>query len=353
MSLHRSTHFSDNLRAVSENRRQLSLVFSLGGISLILLFLLCSGCVSTPGPLPQNQSKSIEITDSEGTPISFPHTVSRIVCLNDDTTEMLITLGAAGSLVGVTSTAKNSTLMKVSLSSVHNVGNWMTPNVETIISLNPDVIIGYSTAKPKNLELLRSVGVPIIFLDCYRLQKLPDDAMALGILTDHEKNASRYVEFFTRYTTLVQNRITQIHATPPKVYFESYTDYSVMTTRSAGGQILEFLHIPNVYGNYSSDWVTVSPEWVILKNPDIILKLASDSQKTHKSLSELVSGISNRTGFANLSAVRNGRIFAMHGDLGSSPRDIFGLLYCAKSIYPEYFTDVSLDEVMTAYSQEF
>jgi iron complex transport system substrate-binding protein len=306
------------------------------------------------GSVGSTNPEKVVFTDSTGTEIVLPHQAFRIISDNGDASEMLMAIGASDMIVGVPSSDLKNRILAPNLKNAKNMGTWLYPDIETILELKPDVLIEYSTAKPKNMDKILAANVTIVFIDSYRIDSLNDDAYALGFITGHKKEAEEYIEFNKKYLDLINKRIQNISPDDsPRVYVEAYTDNSAMTERSAGGRILKLLHAPNLFGNASSDWVAVNPEWVIEQNPDIILKIASDPVSSGKSLESVHDAIKNRLGYSNVTAVKEGKIFVINGDLASSPRGIIGLLYCAKALYPEKFSDINPDNALIEYSTRF
>jgi iron complex transport system substrate-binding protein len=298
------------------------------------------------------EQSSFTITDSAGSTHLFDHPVTRIISQNDDATELLIAVGAADTIVGITDTAMKKRYLLEKVPQATSIGDWLYPDIETILALKPDVIVAYSTSKPKNLDKLQDANITIIYCDSYRLNTLIADAEMIGKLTGKEERAQTFVEFHKKYLSLVKSRLPDNATGEARVYAEAYTDYSVMTQRSAGGNVLETLHVRNIYGNHTSDWATVSPEWLITENPDVIIKFSTDPAKGEH-LSSVRGRILNRTGYSIVSAVKNDRVYVMNGEIGSSPRAVIGLVYAAKAIYPEQFKDIDPMEILIEYDRKF
>ena len=332
-------------------------VFFLSAICIIqVLFTGCLGSgVAEATQVTETHllaDSSFTITDSTGRIYQFDTPATRIVSQNDDATELLIALGAADKIVGITDTAMKKRYLVEKVPQAKSIGDWLYPDIETILALKPDVIVAYSTSKPRNLDKLQNASITIIYCDSYRLNTLMADAELIGKLTGNEETAQEFIDFNKKYLSLVQSRLSDNASAEARVYAEAYTDYSVMTQRSAGGNVLETLHVRNIYGNHTSDWATVSPEWLIAENPDVIIKFSTDPVKGEH-LSSVRGRIMNRTGYATISAVKNDRVYVINGEIGSSPRAMIGLVYAAKAIYPERFKDIDPMEILIEYDRKF
>lgn len=327
---------------------------------LCFILILTSGCstkntADRQDPV-QEQDDLTLITENphQGfTPESDAHPAIRIISQNDDATEMLIAIGAAETIVGISDTAMKKPYLRDNAPDAVSIGDWLFPDLEIILALKPDAIVSYSTSKPKNLEKITSANLPIVYCDAYRLNTLRSDARTLGNLTGHWDGAEKYIAFVEKYQSIIDSRLPTIGiGDQNRVYIEGYSDYSVMTERSAGGRILQALNSRNIHGNHTTDWATVNPEWVIAQNPDIIIKMANDPAKG-ENLTSVRQRILNREGYSTLSAVKNNRVYVLNGDIGSSPRAVIGLVYAAKAIYPEEFADIDPMDVLIEYDRLF
>lgn len=332
-------------------------VFFLSAICIVQVIIAgCLGSGVAVGPQIAEASpsahSSFTIADSTGRIYQFDKPAARIISQNDDATELLIALGASEKIVGITDTAMKKRYLVEKVPQATSIGDWLYPDIETILDLKPDVIVAYSTSKPKNLEKLQDTNITIIYCDSYRLNTLMADAEMIGKLTGTEDKAQEFIDFNEKYFSLVKSRLSNNPSGEVRVYAEAYTDYSVMTQRSAGGNVLETLHVQNIYGNHTSDWATVSPEWLIAENPDVIIKFSTDPAKGEH-LSSVRGRILNRTGYAMVSAVKNDRVYVMNGEIGSSPRAVVGLVYAAKAIFPEQFKDIDPMEILIEYDRKF
>ena len=88
----------------------------------------------------------------------------------------------------------------------------------------------------------------------------------------------------------------------------------------------------NIGGALSSSWAQISLEELLIQDPDIIILGDSNYGVT-------VESVAARAGWAELSAVKEGRVYPFNDDLVSrpGPRLVDGLVELAKLIHPELF----------------
>lgn len=315
-------------------------------LHIILCIVLCIISVSS------FCSAEISFTDASGEMKTLPNTADRIVCLNSDVAETMVALGVGDKVIGITDSTKDDTALMSHLPKAISVGNWQTPSVERILALKPDVVISYSSSKPKNADQLTNAGINLVYLDCYKINTLEHDVRALGTITGFEPAAEKYLKFFNTWKNLVTSRVSSIgNDTLPTVYVEGYTDYSAQGKNSGSDLIISLAKGKNLAADLGEQWPKVTPEWVISEDPDMILKVVS--VKPDKTLHQVREQVIGRTGFDVLSAVKNDRVYVLNGDLLFGPRSPAGMIYIAKMLHSDVFTDIKPTDVLKEYADSF
>jgi len=305
--------------------------------------------ISTVGAL---SAADVTFTDTSGETITLPNPADRIVCLNSDSAEAIVALGAGNKVVGITdSTMTDAALMK-HLPKAVSVGEWQTPGVERILAMKPDAVISYSSSRPKNADQLQNAGIRLIYLDCYKFNTLAHDIEAVGTLIGAEDKAKAYIAFMKKWEDEVISRTKNISGEEmPSVYIEGYSDYSAQGKDSGIDLLMSIAKGKNLAADLGEQWPKVTPEWIISKNPEIIIKAAS--VKPDKTLGQIREGVLSRTGFESLDAVKDKKVYVLNGDLIYGPRSPAGLVYLAKILHPDKFKDIDPSDVLKEYAKEF
>lgn len=349
--------------------------------ALVFLLVLCiaatffaAGCMSSGPAGTANPAKntivqtpvSLKVTPSAtGTPGVIPGVTAstesspentspcRIVVTNGDAAELLVAIGAKECVVGVSDTVKTDPVLGPLFSNVESVGNWQTPNPEKILSLNASTVVSYASYQPKNLDQLKAANISLLNLDCYKLESLASDARTLGKLTGHESGAEKYVSFLNGYLDRVGSAADSLkESEKPRVYFESYSDYSAQSGGTGSDNLILMAGGENIAADIPVSSPKVNAEWVVSQNPDVILKVASPS-KNSTEIARTWELITNRTGMDTVTAVKSGRIYILNSDLAYGPRAFTGLLYTAKIMHPDTFRDIDPEEALDRYAREF
>ncbi len=332
------------------------IVFTL----LVLAACAGAGCVSQQSPAPVPAVTTLPAASPGPTPVptasltSLPATpLQRIIVTNADAAELLLAIGVQDQVVGISDTVKTHPLLGPRFFGVKSIGSWQTPDVETILSLHPDAVISYSSYTPKNIDKITSAGIPLLLIDCYKIDTLASDTRKLGNLTGREKGAALYIAFLEQNEALVQSRIANLTSVDtPRVYFESYSDYSALTAGSGGDLLTTMAGGSNIAGMLPASSPKVNAEWVYAENPAVIVKVAA-SGKNESELRNIRDTIAGRTGIANTAAVRNGQVYVMSNSVTYGPRSAVGLVYIAKILHPAEFEDIHPSAILDDYAGRF
>lgn len=331
--------------------KSMKAMFTLTIIFIIILSCL-SGCVQQSHSDDNSiNSNYVNFQDSLGNNITLPKTAERIIAINSNAAEMLIAIGAKDKIVGLSSTGMNDRLLSTNLPDARSIGSWMNPSVEDIITLEPDVLICYSSHKPRNIDQLIAANITMIFMDCYRLDSLAKDARALGVLTGNEAKAEEYARFQEKYIGTITEK-TETLTDKPDVYFETMATFTAVSPGSGGDILINMSGGRNIADNGTASTQKVSAEWVIKQNPDVILKVWNGNE-TMDELKIAYDELTVRTGMPEIEAVNKDRVYIIHDDIAFGPRGAVGLSYVAKILHPELFPELDPDSINKEYAGKF
>lgn len=313
-------------------------------MSGIILTMLC--IIFAAGCITNGSSGSIVITNSDGTNVTLDKTAERIVLLNSNAGEILYLLGDAGKVVGISQSIANNAEQVKMYPNAKIVGTWNEPDVEYLISLDVDLVIGYATSKPKNAEVMASAGIPIVYVDCTKPQTMVQDIIEIGKISGNVEKASKIAAYYDEVITEIESRVAPISMTR-SVYAESYTAYWGQGADTGMGQLISIAGGQNIMTDAGSR--KISDEWVVSSSPEIIVKLVNNMNDPQAAYGELVS----RVGFDTISAVENDKVWLLRNDLTYGPRSCAAAVALAKMIHPALFADMSVEGVLTEFNTRF
>lgn len=230
----------------------------------------------------------------------------RIVSLSPSITKQLITLGEKENIAGCTSFCPLAN-DKDSKSVV--VGSAMSTNIESIVSLKPDIVFASSLTGVKVINKLKSLNIRVeIFPYPTSIEKIFEDFIRLGKIVNKGKIAEQIVK--TAEDNLNKIIKTYKSHTPKKVFFEIGADPLFSTPKNTYiADILTKVNALNIAENLNQG--QISKEWLIRENPEVILIMDMGDIA--------VQEIKNWKKFKSLSATENNKIFILDADSLASP----------------------------------
>jgi len=275
----------------------------------------------------------------------------RIVSMAPSSTEILFALGLGDRVVGVTQYCNYPPLVNElkEKGKLTVIGGFWTPDVEKIVALRPDLVIGYSSI-PSHVdaaERLESMNVTVLLLFPRYLNDVFDNIVSIGKACGKFKEAQELVD---QLRARVESVVEKVRGLPKvKVYFELWFD--PLMSVGPGTFIDELIGLAggeNVFHDAKSSWPVVDSEQVILKNPEVIV--LPDNYMSDYNVS--VEQVRSRPGWQAISAVKNNRIYFIDDDMifRPGPRLVDALELLAKYIHPEALRAISAVNDKRAYS---
>jgi len=232
----------------------------------------------------------------------------RIVSLAPSVTEIIFALGSGDSLVGVTDRCDYPPGAK----GIEWVGGFGTPNVERLLTLSPDLVVAAGLERSEVAEVLRQSGIRVLDVRIRNLQELFDAIRQIGEAVNRPQQAESVVAHMrAELEAVTAQNGTALRRQRPKVFVE-IGDHPLMT--AGGASFLDDLIARaggvNVAHEISQAYPTINPERVIEWDPEIIIVVRMGRP------GDAAVQMSRRIGWADISAVKNGRIIDdIHPDL--------------------------------------
>jgi len=284
-------------------------------------------------PTATATSTAIRLTDGTGTAIELPGPAARVVSLGPSNTEILFAIGAQDRIVGCDLTSDYPAEAKP----LAVIADYPTLNVESIVGLQPDLVLAAEIISPEQVQSMRSLGLNVFYLA--NPTSLPDDLFAnirsVGALAGRSAEAETLITGLQSRFDAVKEKAAAA-ATAPMVYFElDATDPAKPYVAGPGSFVDTLIHIAggkNLGAGLSTAWAQISAEEILHLDPDVILLGDTGYGIT-------VESVTARPGWSTLKAVKNGSIYDIDSNLvvRPGPRLADGLELLARRIHPEIF----------------
>ena len=230
---------------------------------VLLLFSLFISC----GKLHNNSVNLIEVKDDLGNQIILNEIPKKIVSLAPNITETLFALGADSLIAGVT----NYCDFPESARNKFKVGGMIDPDLELIISLNPDLIIvtieGNSISTYKRLTTL---GYKVFATNPRNFEGVIKMVKDLGILTNKKSESDMLI---SKMKNKKQDILLQSNNQIKDSCFIiiSVTPLMTINKNTFINEIVELSGFINSYGDESSPYPEISWEDLIAKKPEYFI----------------------------------------------------------------------------------
>ncbi|MBD2846682.1 ABC transporter substrate-binding protein [Paenibacillus sp. IB182496] len=288
----------------------------------------------------------ITVTDSDEKAHTFAKTPEQVVILGSYPASMFQALGLSDLVVAVDDFTKDSTAWPPFVTSLPSVGSSKTPDMEQILTLGADAVLA-SYIDPDVATKLEEAGVPVLSIYGYKTELIPVELRTLGRLFGAEERAEAYAASIESHWALIESRAADLEETDkPTVYWESSSGaYRTFSGGTGADPLIRMAGGINIAGEEPVSNPQVSAEWLVEKNPDVIIKYASSTDLgfhggNEANLKDIREEIVSRPGFDQINAVQNGRVYLISNKITSDPLGPVGLTYLAKWLHPERYDDL-------------
>ncbi len=202
---------------------------------------------------------------------SLPHpgNIPRIISLSPNITELVAAAGGLSNLIARSSACN----WPPEVQKLPAAGNFGQPFSETILSLNPTLVLLSTDSHPGAERVLKNINIPFRRIQTQTLADIPQALREIGTILNTSKLAA------TKATEL-ENGISRLREanklakTAPNVLI--LVSVTPPITAGKGSFISEMLELAGAYNIAAvreQPYYPVSLEWAVQANPDIVLFL--------------------------------------------------------------------------------
>ena len=292
-------------------------------IMTLSIFVL-SGCSSQTDRM---------VTDREGTEVNIPTKIEKIISTAPSNTEVLMALGLGDKLVAIDKYSTDIEGINTELPQI----DFSNPDAETIIGLEPDIVIASGHNKTGSAEdpfkAISEAGIPVVYI--------PSSDSIDGIYKDIEFIAD-VVNEKSKGKEIVDDMKAQVEeikaigdtiTDKKSVYFEiSPAPYLSSFGKSTFlNEMIEIIGAKNIFEN-EEGWVSPTAEAIIDANTDVIITNAGYMENPTEE-------IKSRDAWENINAIKNNEVYLVDQNASSRPSQnvIKALEQMAKAVYPEHY----------------
>jgi iron complex transport system substrate-binding protein len=277
-------------------------------ISLLLLTMLIIPLVAKGAPEQiVEASDYLSVIDWRGELITLDKEPQRIVSLSPNVTETLFALGLGDKIVGRTDYCDYPS----EVFDIVSVGDLMTPSIEKIISLEPDVVIISNIGQKETVEALDRAHIKIAYFDedqdmegTYSLIEKVGQLTGTKQVAEQLISSMRDIVSEVQHSNVGKNRPTAYYVTG----FGEWGDFTA-TGDTYLHDIITLAGADNIASS-GSGW-SFQLESLIASDPDVIIM----APMWGSSMDESIEEFKNHSFYSSLSAVKNNTIFGLEENI--------------------------------------
>lgn len=315
------------------------------------------------------------ITDQLDRKVTIPDHINRAVVLQHQTLNIAVQLDATKQIVGVLSNwkkqlGKNYVRLAPELENMAMPGDLNSVNIESLLTLKPDVVFVTNYAPPEMIKQITDVNIPVVAISLRTGEsgekgklnptlkdedKAYNDGLKQGIeliaeVFEKKTQGDELVKAAFAHRQLLADHLKDIPADKRVRTYMANPDLNTYGSGKYTGLMMEHAGAYNVAAATIKGFKQVSLENVLEWNPAVIL--------VQDRYPDVVPQILNDQSWANIQAVKDKKVLLMpeYAKAWGYPMPealSLGEVWLAKSLYPQRFQDVDLDKMVNDYYQKF
>ncbi len=302
------------------------------------LSIISTGCSS---PEPTEPTTTTEVTetntiiDRSGVEITKPAEINKVITLVPSITETLVDLELGDKIIGV----DTYSLPTEGLNDDVVEFDAMSPDIEKIISLQPDLVIASGMSKAESddpLAQLTDAGILVTYIPtATTLEDIALDVTFLGELTGTEERAAELVNEYNAAIDNIKEQVAKYPDGGKSVYFEISPAPYIYTFGQGVflNEVIELLNCENVFADQEG-WIPATDEEVLARNPEVIFTNLSDDPNA-------VNEIMSRESWKVIEAVKNNEVYVVDRNASSQPN--IHVVDCIEEMARVIYPDIELD----------
>lgn len=269
---------------------------------LLLLALLC-------GTAAAAEWTPVTITDDYGYTAEISTAPQTIISLGPSNTEILFALGLGDKVAGVTEYCNYPA--EAQTKSI--IGGVSSPNVEKIVSLDPDLILANAMNGEDNIAHLRKLGYTVLCLNPDSVDGTFSSIRRVGEATGTSAAAGELIASMEhRLRTAAEKIQTSGTETLTVTHLMSTDPYWVSGIHTFQDELITLAGGTNAFPEVDG-WGIINLEHLLTTDPDVIL-VDSGAGMGEKGENLLKQSFLTDSRLSSLTAVKNNRIYVMNAD---------------------------------------
>ena len=291
----------------------------------------------TGGMIAAEGTYPLWLKDGYDRRVKIEYSPRRIVSLAPSITEIIFALKAEDRLVGNTTYCN----YPEGAQSVPKIGDLRHPNIELIVQLQPDLVLGTVLSSLRVYDRMEAVGLTSAAFEHGSFEEVLRDIGEIGKITGLTGEALRLISGIEKRRDEIAMILEGAESlVRPRVALL----YDLEGLHSAGrgswaGDLIELCYAENVAAKLPSSWPQLSLEGLVKTDPQVLILAVPLDLRARQEAGRGLSNLAHHEVWRHVSAVRNRRLEIIREDLFAipGPRMIDALEELVEAIHPELF----------------
>ena len=269
------------------------------------------------------------LTDEIGRNVKIPHSAKRIISLAPSITEILFALGLDEEIAAIT----NFCDYPEAVLNKPRIGGFVNPNIEKIVSLKPNLIIGIRDGNQvETIQRLTELGLSVYWIDPKGFDGVIKTIRNVGDIVGRQEESKEMIRGMMARKEAI---VTRSRFLPKPRVFYQVGDAPMVTVGKGtlGDDLIRLAGGKSISDNEPMSYPVYGIETILSKAPEMIIISSMDSKKNYVTL------IKRWENWKSIPAVRMNAIYVVDSNLVDrpTPQIVEGLEIMAGMIHPETF----------------
>lgn len=228
----------------------------------------------------------------------------RVVASSVAVVQILDVLGVP--MVGVPTSSYE---LPESVANAERIGSAMSPDMEIIASLTPDVIVSVDSLSSDLKEQFANLNIETSFVNLSSYDGLKEAIKDLGSRFGVEEKANELLSSFEEKEASISDKISNNESKSVLIIFGAGQNFMVASESSYVGDLAKRVGATNILESSAISFSPIDMEYLADKNPEYILFMSHANPE--ESLAAFEKEFETNKAWQNFDAVKNGKVIAL------------------------------------------
>ena len=308
-------------------------------VFFICVIIACCSCLGCGNDKPENNGTRV-VKDAKGYEVQVPAHPMRIVSFSISCDEILLGLVEPERIASVSylcDDAGISHVVEKSKAVKERIKG--TPSVERIMALKPDLVILGDWWTPDSIQTIRDMGISVyVYKTPYTVADIKKAIREIADVVDAKQQGEAVIKEYDAKIAKAQAVIKAANIKQQKKIVVMSGHGVIGTKGSLFADICKYAQVDNCMEQLQTGQnTTVSKEFIVQSNPDVIIMPGWNGAPTHTLETE--KELLNDQSLQSVKAIQNKNLVTLSGqDMYCTSQYVAdSILAIDKLVYPEYF----------------